>query len=190
MPGGVDVASIRIPRVLWSSSTPALWSTPCQATTGSEKRAEAPIAGWIERPRPSTRVAHPGCCGARASASRARRPRRSRAAPEAPAARPSGRLARTPEARPSSVSTRSTLRRVAIGCAKLARGGQRVQVNSRLCVVRAADRALAGAAATRSVAAEWPVRPAERRRAGQRQLAVSAHHFHRNRRDSDHLFDV
>ena len=53
MPGGLPVASIRTPSDSCSSSIPTLCITPLQGTTSSSKPAVIPVAGWIERLRPS-----------------------------------------------------------------------------------------------------------------------------------------
>ena len=103
------MASIRIPSRSCSSSIPALCITPRQGTTSSSKEAVIPIAGWIERPRP-TRGWPPSPLR-----------RSSGGVGIAPAATitigaeirtsvPSARRASTPIARPPSISTRFTCR--------------------------------------------------------------------------------
>ena len=164
MPGGLPVASIRTPSDSCSSSIPTLCITPLQGTTSSSKPAVIPVAGWIERLRPS----------------RGWRPRPLRRSSGgvgiAPAATTtSGAEIRTslPSARRASDAGRAAalaqhLLHVQPGDDPrpgLAGLGQGVEVDAALGVVGAADRALAGAAAARARcgAAARSASPAPRR---------------------------
>ena len=190
MPGGLPVASIRTPSDSCSSSIPTLCMTPLQGTTSSLEAGGDPGGGVDREVAAEPRDGDRGRCGAAAAGSGSR-PRRRR--PAAPRSAPRCRRplrASTPPARPCLAQHPLHPQPGDDPRPRLAGLRQGVEVDAALGVVGAADRALAGAATARRVAAQRGALPVERRGALEREFAVSPQHLHRRGGDADRRFDV